>query len=170
MAEAKTLMEFVRKVMDVERDFYDVVGARVYAELLGWYCKRIKDPYVMIGLIDGKLAGLVNGRFMNEDINISHHTMTFYRGGRLGAVLFYCKAYYAFEILGQKEFWSTYEQRHRQRLLRRDPALAPASRPCGWRRRSTTPRWRASTRPPGAPSSSGPRGCGRTWGRGFPRR
>jgi hypothetical protein len=109
LEEVKTLMQYVRKVMDVEHDFYDVVGARVYAELLGWYRKRIKDPYVLIGMIDGKLAGLVNGRLMNEDINISHHTMTFHRGGRLGAALFYCKAYYAFEILGQKEFWSTYE-------------------------------------------------------------
>jgi len=107
--EAKILMEYVRKVMDVEHDFYDVVGARVYAELLGWYRKRIKDPYVIIGMIDGKLAGLVNGRLMNEKINISHHTMTFVRGARLGAALFYCKAYYAFEVLGQEEFWSTYE-------------------------------------------------------------
>ncbi|HFD40002.1 MAG TPA: N-acetyltransferase [Anaerolineae bacterium] len=109
MDEIKTLMEYVKKVMDVEHDFYDVVGARVYAELLGLYRKRIKDPYLMIGMIDGQLAGLVNGRLMNEDINISHHTMTFMRGGRVGAALFYCKAYYAFEILGQKEFWSTYE-------------------------------------------------------------
>ncbi len=107
--EAKTLMQYVRRVMDSEHDFYDIVGARVYAELLGWYRKRLKDPYVMIGMIDGELAGLVNGRLMNEDINISHHTMTFKRGGRLGAALFYCKAYYAFEVLGQKEFWSTYE-------------------------------------------------------------
>ncbi len=109
MDEIKTLMEYVKKVMDVEHDFYDVVGARVYAELLGLYRKRIKDPYLMIGMIDGQLAGLVNGRLMNEDINISHHTMTFMRGGRVGAALFYCKAYYAFEILDQKEFWSTYE-------------------------------------------------------------
>lgn len=109
MEEAKILMSYVRQVMDVEHDFYDIVGARVYAELLGWYRKRIKDPYVLVGMIDGKLAGLVNGRLMNEDINISLHTMTFERGGRLGAALFYCKAYYAFEILGQKEFWSTYE-------------------------------------------------------------
>ena len=107
--EVQTLLQYVRKVMEVEYDFYDIVGARVYAELLGWYRKRIKDPYVMVGMIDGKLAGLINGRLMNEDINISHHTMTFHRGGRLGAALFYCKAYYAFEILGQKEFWSTYE-------------------------------------------------------------
>jgi hypothetical protein len=95
--------------MEFEHDFYDIVGARVYAELLGWYRKRLKDPYVMVGMIDGQLAGIVNGRLMDEEINISHHTMTFLRGGRVGAVLFYCKAYYAFEILGNEEFWSTYE-------------------------------------------------------------
>jgi hypothetical protein len=107
--EVPVLLEYVKKVMQFEHDFYDVVGARVYAELLGWYRKRIKDPYVMVGMIDGQLAGLVNGRVMNEDINISHHTLTLMRGGRIGAILFYCKAYYAFEILGNTEFWSTYE-------------------------------------------------------------
>jgi len=107
--EAHTLMAYVKKVMDIEYDFYDIVGARVYAEILGWYRQRLKDPYIMVGMIDGQLAGLVNGRMMNEDINISHHTMTFMRGGRVGAVLFYCKAYYAFEVQGNTEFWSTYE-------------------------------------------------------------
>ncbi len=108
--ESLALMEYVKRVMfEADHDFYDIVGARVYAELLGWYRKRIKDPYVLVGMIDGELAGLVNGRLMNEDINISHHTMTFRRGGRVGAALFYCKAYYAFEVLKQKEFWSTYE-------------------------------------------------------------
>lgn len=109
MDEVSTLLEYVKKVMQFEHDFYDIVGARVYAELLGWYRKRLKDPYVMVGMIDGQLAGIVNGRLMDEEINISHHTMTFLRGGRVGAVLFYCKAYYAFEILGNTEFWSTYE-------------------------------------------------------------
>lgn len=109
MDEVGVLKQYVRKVMDVEHDFYDVVGARVYAELAGWHRKRLKDPYLMIGMIDGQFAGLVNGRLMNEDINISHHTLTFMRGGRVGAVLFFCKAYYAFEILGNTEFWSTYE-------------------------------------------------------------
>jgi len=107
--EVQTLLEYVRKVMQFEHDFYDIVGARVYAELLGWYRKRLKDPYVMVGMIDGQLAGIINGRLKDKDINISHHTLTFMRSGRVGAVLFYCKAYYAFEILGNTEFWSTYE-------------------------------------------------------------
>jgi hypothetical protein len=109
LEEVPVLLEYVKKVMEVDHDFYDIVGARVYAELLGWYRKRLKDPYVMVGMIDGQLAGVIDGRLMNEDINISLHTLTFMRGGRIGAVLFYCKAYYAFEILGNKEFWSTYE-------------------------------------------------------------
>lgn len=109
LEEAPMMMEHVKKVMEIDHDFYDIVGARVYAELLGWYRKRLKDPYVLVGLVDGELAGLANGRVMNEDINISHHTFTLMRGVRAGAVLFYCKAYYAFEIVGNKEFWSTYE-------------------------------------------------------------
>ncbi len=46
---------------------------------------------------------------MNEDINISLHTMALARGGRIGAIMYYVKTYYAFEILGNKEFWATYE-------------------------------------------------------------
>ena len=44
-----------------------------------------------------------------EDVNISLHTMALIRGGRIGAVMYYAKAYYAFEILGNKEWWATYE-------------------------------------------------------------
>src|SRR3989304_4502387 len=50
-----------------------------------------------------------NGRLMNEDVNISLHTMALIRGGRIGAVMYYAKAYYGFEILGNKEWWATYE-------------------------------------------------------------
>ncbi len=46
---------------------------------------------------------------MNEDINISLHTMAIARGGRIGAVMYYAKAYYGFEILKNKEWWATYE-------------------------------------------------------------
>ena len=46
---------------------------------------------------------------MNEDINISLHTMALSRGGRIGAVMYYAKTYHAFEILHNKEFWATYE-------------------------------------------------------------
>ena len=107
--EAPKMLEYMKKVMDIGRDFYDIVGARVYAEILGWYRKRLKDPYTFVGLINGEWVGFANGRLFNEDINISLHTMALSRGGRIGAVMYYAKAYYAFEILGNKEWWATYE-------------------------------------------------------------
>ena len=109
LEEAPKMLTYMEKIMHVDHDFYDIVGARVYAEILGWYRHRIKDPYTLVGLIDGKWAGFANGRLMNEDINISLHTMALQRGGRIGAVMYYAKAYYGFEMLGMKEWWATYE-------------------------------------------------------------
>jgi hypothetical protein len=109
LEEAPLMLAYMKRVMEVEHDFYDIVGARVYAEILGWYRKRLKDPYTLVGLIDGLWAGFANGRLMNEDINISLHTMALVRGGRIGAVMYYAKAFYAFEMLGNKEWWATYE-------------------------------------------------------------
>ncbi len=103
------MLEYMKRVMEVDRDFYDIVGARVYAEILGWARKRLKDPFHLIGLIDGVWAGLANGRFMNEDIAISLHTMAFARRGRIGWAMYYAKTYYALEIAGCKEWWSTFE-------------------------------------------------------------
>lgn len=107
--EVPKMLKYMEKIMKVEHDFYDIVGVRVYAELLGWYRNRLKDPYVLVGIIDGVLAGMANGRILNQDINISHHTMTFIRKGRIGAAMYFAKCYYALEVLKQKEFWSTFE-------------------------------------------------------------
>jgi hypothetical protein len=109
LEEAPVMLQYMKRVMEVDHDFYDIVGARVYSEILGWYRKRLKDPYTLVGLIDGVWAGFANGRLMNEDINISLHTMALMRGGRIGAVMYYAKAYYGFEMLGNKEWWATYE-------------------------------------------------------------
>jgi hypothetical protein len=109
LEEAPAMMSYVRRLMDEDHDFYDVVGARVYAELAGWYRQRLKDPYTLVGLIDGEWVGFANGRLMSKDINISLHTMALARGGRIGAVMYYAKAFYAFEILKNKEWWATYE-------------------------------------------------------------
>ncbi|MCP4582347.1 MAG: N-acetyltransferase [candidate division Zixibacteria bacterium] len=94
---------------DEVKDFYDIVGARVYAELLSWYRKRVKDPYNFVGICNGDLIAYANGRLLNENINISLHTIAFEQGYRAGAVLYYVKCYYCFECLHQKEFWSTFE-------------------------------------------------------------
>jgi hypothetical protein len=107
--EVPQMLAYVKRFLDVDHDFYDIVGARVYSEILGWYRKRLKDPYTLVGLIDGLWAGFANGRLMSEDINISLHTMALVRGGRIGAAMYYAKAFYGFEILGSKEWWATYE-------------------------------------------------------------
>ncbi len=107
--EAPQMISYMKWVVDAEHDFYDVVGSRCLAEIIGWYRKRIKDPYMLVGLIDGVWAGFANGRLFDEDINISLHTMALIRGGRIGAAMYYAKAYYGFEILGNKEWWATYE-------------------------------------------------------------
>ncbi|WP_206076148.1 N-acetyltransferase [Marinitoga lauensis] len=103
--EVPKLLPFIKKLLDVDHDFYDIVGVRVYGELLGWYRNRLKDPYFMIGTINGKLAGFANARVMNNGIHISLHSMAFVRGLRVGAIMYYAKAKYAFEKLGAKEWW-----------------------------------------------------------------
>ena len=107
--EVPAMLGYMEKLMKVEHDFYDIVGSRVYSEILGWKRKRLKDPYTLVGLIDGVWSGFANGRLMSEDINISLHTMALVRGGRIGAAMYYAKAYYGFEIIGNKEWWATYE-------------------------------------------------------------
>lgn len=107
--EVPKLLPFIKKLLDVDHDFYDIVGVRVYGELLGWYRNRLKDPYFMIGTINGKLAGFANARVMNNDVHISLHSMAYVRGLRVGAIMYYAKAKYAFEKLGAKEWWATYE-------------------------------------------------------------
>jgi hypothetical protein len=76
-AEAPAFLAYIKKLIDVDHDFYDIVGARVYAEVLGWIRNRLKDPYQLIGVIDGHVVAFWNGRLMNEDINISLHSMAF---------------------------------------------------------------------------------------------
>jgi len=109
LEEVPAMLGYMEKVMKVEKDFYDIVGVRVYGEILGWARKRIKDPFTLVGLIDGEWVGLANGRVWSPDLAISLHTMTFTRRGRVGWAMYYAKTYYALEILKCKEWWSTFE-------------------------------------------------------------
>lgn len=110
------MLEYMKKIMEVDHDFYDIVGVRVYGEILGWIRKRIKDPFHLVGLIDGEWAGLANGRIMNKKIAISLHTMAYVRGGSIGKAMYYAKTYYAMEILKMEEWWSTFESYNGWRL------------------------------------------------------
>jgi len=107
--EVPILLDAVRPTMKIEKDFYDIVGARVYAELLGWYRHRVRNEYCLIGQIDGYVVGLVNGRMVDEDIGMSYHTMAIDRGLKVGAHLFAAKMEHHIEYLGQKEVWITAE-------------------------------------------------------------
>jgi hypothetical protein len=103
------LLEGVRPTLTIPRDYYDIVGVRLYAELLGWQRYRVRNEYCLIGQIDGVLVGIVNGRMIDKDIGISLHTLTIDRGLRIGVHLFAAKMEHHIEFLGQKEVWLTAE-------------------------------------------------------------
>jgi hypothetical protein len=104
-----SLLNAVRPTLKIPRDYYDIVGARVYAELLGWYRYRVRDHYCIVGQVDGYLVGIVNGRMYTADIGMSYHTLAIERGLRIGAHLFAAKMEHHLEYLGQNEVWITAE-------------------------------------------------------------
>jgi hypothetical protein len=103
------LLEAVKPTIQVVRDYYDIVGVRVYAELLGWYRYRVRDEFCIIGQIDGLLVGLVNSRLFSPKLGISLHTLAIERGLRIGAHLFAAKMEHHIEYLDQDEVLITAE-------------------------------------------------------------
>ena len=107
--EVPILLDAVRPTMTIEKDFYDIVGARLYAELLGWYRHRVRNEYCLVGQIEGYVVGIVNGRMVDQAIGMSYHTMAIDRGLKIGAHLFAAKMEYHIEYLNQQEVWITAE-------------------------------------------------------------
>jgi len=103
--EVGVLLETVHPLMGVPRDFYDIVAARVYAEILGWYRYRVANEFVLVGAINGEIVGIVNSRLVDKNIGMSLHTITVKRGLRIGAQLFAAKMEHHIEFLGQNEVW-----------------------------------------------------------------
>jgi hypothetical protein len=103
--EVDQILACIEPLIKLERDFYDIVSARLYAELLGWKVHRVRNEYCLVGVIDGELAGVVNGRMFDEKHGISYHTLTLRRGLRIGAHLFAAKMEHHIEYLGQDEVW-----------------------------------------------------------------
>ena len=97
------ILPHIEPLIHCERDFYNVVAARLYAELLAYYSYRVQDEYVLIAQIDGELAAIVNGRIVSPEIGMSYHTFSLRRGLRVGAHAFATKMEYHMDILGQKE-------------------------------------------------------------------
>ncbi|MBN1858944.1 hypothetical protein JW848_07045 [Candidatus Bipolaricaulota bacterium] len=101
--EVPILLEAISPLLWVERDYYDIVSARLSGELLAYKRYRVRDEYCLAGLIDGELAGIVNGRLVNAKVGMSYHTLTLRRGLRVGSHLFAAKMEYHIDILGQEE-------------------------------------------------------------------
>jgi len=101
--EIKMFIDGIRPLLDHEKDFYDIVSARMTAELLGMLRYRVRDEYCFVGAIDGVIAGVVNGRLYDEKLGMSYHTITLKRGVRVGAQLFAAKMEYHFDVMDQDE-------------------------------------------------------------------
>ncbi len=101
--EIPDILIHVAPLLHVERDFYDVVSARVYSELLSYYTHRSQDQYVLAVQIDGELAAIVNGRQVTPKLGMSLHTLALRRGLRVGAHAFAAKMEYHIDVLGHDE-------------------------------------------------------------------
>ena len=97
------ILKSVHPCLFIERDYYDIVSARLYGELLAFYRYRSKSQYVLMGQVDGFLVGVVNGRMENEKVGMSYHTLAIDRGLRVGSHLFAAKMEYHMEYLGQEQ-------------------------------------------------------------------
>ncbi len=101
--EVPDVLPHIEPLLHVERDFYDVVAARVYAELLAYHRHRMQDEYVFVAQIDGELAAVVNGRQVSPGLGMSLHTIALRRGLRVGAHAFATKMEYHMDTLGHEE-------------------------------------------------------------------
>jgi hypothetical protein len=101
--DVPVILKSVHPCLFIERDYYDVVSARLYGELLAWYRYRVKSEYCLIGQIEGYLVGIVNGRLENMQVGMSYHTLAIDRGLRIGSHLFAAKMEYHMDFMGQEE-------------------------------------------------------------------
>ena len=101
--DVPAILKSVHPCLFIERDYYDIVSARLYGELLAWYRYRVKSEYCLMGQVDGYLVGVVNGRLENEKVGMSYHTLAIDRGLRIGSHLFAAKMEYHMEYMKQDE-------------------------------------------------------------------
>src|SRR3972149_2562113 len=100
--DVPAILKSVHPCLFIERDYYDIVSARLCGELLAWYRYRVKSEYCLMGQVDGYLVGIVNGRMEDEKVGMSYHTLAIDRGLRIGSHLFAAKMEYHMEYLGQE--------------------------------------------------------------------
>jgi len=100
--DVPAILKSVHPCMFIKRDYYDIVSARLYGELLAFYYHRSKSQFVLMGQVDGFLVGVVNSRMENEKVGMSYHTLAIDRGLRIGSHLFAAKMEYHMEYLNQE--------------------------------------------------------------------
>jgi hypothetical protein len=101
--EVGALLGTVHPLIGVPSDYYDIVAVRMYSEILGWYRYRVANEFVLVGVIDGVIAGIVTSRHVSPKLGMSLHTLTIKRGLRVGAQLFAAKMEHHIDILGEDE-------------------------------------------------------------------
>lgn len=97
------LLKAVHPTLFIDKDYYNVVGARVYAELLAWQYYRVQNEFCLVGQVEGILVGMVNSRMYQQQVGMSLHTLAIDRGLRVGAHLFAAKMEHHIEYLEQDE-------------------------------------------------------------------
>jgi hypothetical protein len=103
--EIGVLLGSIYPLLGAPKDFYDLVAARMYSELLAWYRYRVVNEFVLVGAINGVIAGIVNSRMVDPKVGMSYHTIAIERGLRVGAQLFAAKMEHHLEYLKQDEVW-----------------------------------------------------------------
>jgi hypothetical protein len=110
--EAPAILKSLKPLIDpkYDKDFYHLVGARTYSEILAWQQNRLKDVYVIVATRkDGELLGVVDHRFWDSNVAVSLHTLVLKRTERVGVLLYVSKMEHAFDLVGVKEWWATFE-------------------------------------------------------------
>jgi hypothetical protein len=97
------LLGTVYPLLAVAKDYYDIVAARMYSEILGWFRYRVANEFIIVGAIDGIIAGIVTSRHVRDGLGMSLHTLTIKRGLRVGAQLFAAKMEHHLDYLNENE-------------------------------------------------------------------
>lgn len=103
LKDVPALLATVHPLMMVPKDYYDIVAARMYSEILGWFRYRVANEFVIVGAVDGVIAGIVTSRHVKKGLGMSLHTLTIKRGLRVGAQLFAAKMEHHIDYLGEDE-------------------------------------------------------------------
>ncbi len=101
--EVGVLLGTIYPLLGCPKDFYDIVAARMYSEILAWYRYRVANEFVLVGAVDGVIAGIVNSRQVDPSLGMSLHTLAVDRGLRVGAQLFAAKMEHHIDVLGEDE-------------------------------------------------------------------